>query len=196
MSPLAMLPLAAAAAATPSADAATQNELAHRFAGCIARSAAGEARAFLMMDSLSPGYNAALAAAINGPGAKCKKKAKGLTVGPAIFGGMIAEALLHARFQPTMAPDDLKVDPRTQRFTVQSVPDTLGLCTVAKAPAATAQLLATQPGSPAENRHVETLRTVVGTCVKPGTTVKASPPVLRSIVSLAAWRMVSAEKAR
>ena len=104
MSPLAMLPLAAAVAAAP----ADQNAAAHKFAACIARAAPGEARQFLMTDTMSASSTAALAAAINGPGEKCKKKAKGLTVGRAIFAGMIAEAMLHARFQPSMSVDDLK----------------------------------------------------------------------------------------
>ena len=192
MSPLAMLPLAAAVAAAP----ADQNAAAHKFAACIARAAPGEARQFLMTDTMSASSTAALAAAINGPGEKCKKKAKGLTVGRAIFAGMIAEAMLHARFQPSMSVDDLKVDPRTQRFPVQSAPDTVGLCAVAKAPAATSALIATQPGSLGESRQIEAIRTVAQGCMKPGATLKAGAPLLRSIVSLAAWRMVSAEKAR
>ena len=192
MSPLAMLSFAAVATAAP----IEQNEAAHKFASCIARAAPGEARQFLMMDTMSPSYSAALAAAINGPGEKCKKKAKGLTVGRAIFAGMIAEAMLHARFQPSMSVDDLKVDPRTQRFPVQSAPDTMGLCVVAKAPAATSALIASQPGSAAENRQIQAVRTVAQGCMKPGATLKAGAPLLRSMVSLAAWRMTSVEKAR
>jgi len=194
MSLLALLTLAAAAA--PGNATADQVATARKFAACIARSAPGEARAFLMVDSQNPAFGAGLAAAVNGSGQKCQKKAGDLSVGTAQFGGMIAEALLHARFQPTISLDDLKLDTQPQLPSFSSPGDILGLCVATKAPAAVAQLLGSEPGSAAETRQLEAIRPAVNSCLKAGTTIRGNPAAVRSMVSLAAWRVVFAEKAR
>jgi len=197
MSLLATLPLAAAAAAAaPGASNAARNEAAYKFAACLVKVAPAETRSLVMMDVRTSQYTQRLAGVIDGPAQKCKKKAEGLDFGAAMLGGMVAEVLLHSRFQPTIAVEDLKIDPRYRTAAPANADDSLGLCAVAKAPSAATQFLGTQMGSAGETRLAEVVRTAANSCIGPGSRIKASAAALRAMVSLAAWRSASSERAR
>ena len=191
-----LIPLLAAAAqaAAPTEQARKSMDSLHDFGACMVRAAPGEVNAMLVMDQQSPEYGAKLVAAMNGPAKRCQKKAKGFSVGSALFAGIMAESALRARFQPSVPTDMLGPDPRRQAIRARNDLETVGLCTVLSAPAASSRLIATAPTSVAEVKAIEALRPNVTGCLRKDAKMSVTPPVLRSVIALAAWRIVYAPR--
>lgn len=188
-----VLSLAAAAAAADPTDAI---EKPHRLAACLVRASPNEVRALLDIDPRTPVFGTRLGTLVNGHGQGCKKKAKNMTVGLGVFAGVLAEALLRARFQPDVPVEQLAPNPNRRAIPVRNSSETVAFCTLAKAPSASSKLIATPPGSAAEGRALDGLRPVITSCVPQGRPINAGAPLLRSIISLAAWRTIAAERTR
>ena len=195
MSLVGALILGAAAAAAPAAGSGDQALKAmralHGFGGCIVNAAPVAARELVVMDHQSAEYRAKLLAVLNGPGEGCQKKAKGLNIGSALLAGVMAEALLESQFQPDVPAERLGPDPQRQSIAARSDLELMALCTVLNAPKANSRLFGSDPGSAAEGKALSALKPTVNGCLKKGLNMNARPTAMRSLLALAAWRIVS-----
>lgn len=192
MSPLLPLSLAAAAAAPPVPGNQARYGL-HRFGECIVKANPAGVRELVVLDVRTPQYNAKLSEVVSGH-KRCLKKAAGLSTSTVNLGGVIAEALLSARFQPNIPAERLAPDPRRGTVPARGEAEALALCTALSAPEATSRLFATEPGSARETNAIEALRPAMRRCLKKDVPVSGDSVAMRSVLALAAWRIVSAPR--
>lgn len=193
-----LLLLAAAAAAAPATSPSEQGLKAmralHGFGECIVKAAPAGARELVVMDHQTAEYRAKLLAVLNGPGEDCQKKAKGLNIGSALLAGVMAEALLDSQFQPDVPAERLGADPQRQPIGARNELELMALCTVLNAPKVSSRLFASEPGSAVEGKALAALKPTVNGCLKKGANMNATPPAMRSLLALAAWRIVTTPK--
>jgi hypothetical protein len=187
VSPIVLLPLAAAASAAPDAVQAV-----HNFSACLVRKAPADAYGLLAIDVPGPVYMAKLQSAVKSH--RCLKKGASLRADGLLLAGTLAEALLETKFQPSIPPEQLGPDPQRALPAAQNERDAFGQCTVLRAPKAITSLFATAPATDRETRAFEALKPTMSSCLKRNQKLNDNHPALRSILALAAWRIVSAPR--
>lgn len=188
---VAYLVLASAAAATaakPTDDLAIQ--AVHNFGACIVREApTGAAEELVAMDFHSAEYREKLRAMARGH-ERCITPGWQLGSSELLVAGAMAEALLKSEVKPDEMPQRLSYNPARQVIKARSPTETMALCTALNAPQATARLLSTEPTTKEESQAVQTIGPVLGQCLKKDLKVELNKPGLRSLLALAAWRIV------
>jgi glucose-6-phosphate dehydrogenase assembly protein OpcA len=108
-----------------------------------------------------------------------------------LFAGSLAEALLKADVRRSQLPQRIAFDPQRAVIAARSPAEEMALCTVFEAPQATARLFETQPATSEEDRAVSHIVDVLPRCLKKQTQLTLNTPALRSLLALAAYRIVT-----
>ena len=193
-----LLAFAAAAAAQAPAGAPAANDLnpdpravevMQKYGTCVAWSAPGRAREALRMDFGDPASREALVRLTNSE-KYCLDRGS-LRFSPVLFAGAMAEALIEKEIKRSELPRRLAPDPLRETIAARSSAEAMALCTVLKAPDATAKLLATKPMTSEETQAMQPLGDVLMECLRKGMQLQMNKPALRSLLALAAWRIVT-----
>ncbi|ANY20736.1 hypothetical protein A6F68_02236 [Tsuneonella dongtanensis] len=165
-----------------------------QWAGCIARSHAGEATRVLTIDFKAPAYGRAMQM-LSQESKDCIRFRGTLRAGGLLFAGEMAEALLE---QPGEAPvarlARAAAGPATPSF---SFTDKVAICTVRSAPNDVADLFATARDSAEENAALQKVSAIMGLCAKAAEASKPlsiNPAGLRAMLATAAFRSVESSK--
>jgi hypothetical protein len=182
----------ALAASAQSSDLAIQ--AIHNFGACIVEQTPNGARELLAMDYSTKGYREKLRAIAKGHD-RCLIPGSRLGFDSSLlFAGALAEALLESARKSSELPVDLAYIPTRAPIQSHSDTETMALCAVMHAPEATADLLATEPATSEEKSAIGAVTAVLPECLTKGMTVNMNRPALRSLLALAAWRIVTAPK--
>jgi len=159
------------------------------FGRCVVEQTPRGAREVLAQDYRTSDYSAALKALAKGH-ARCLPNGR-LKFGGVLFAGSLAEALLRSDVGASRLPQQLAFDPVREPIAARSDGETMALCTVLKAPDATARLLTTAAASDPETGAMEAIAPVLGECLAKGAKVEMTKPAMRALLALAAWRIVT-----
>ena len=162
----------------------------HQFASCIVEETPRGAREALALDYRTEDYQDKLRAVARGHD-RCLVPGWEIRFSPVLGAGALAEALVKSDVKPTELPRRLAYDPTREVIAARSPTETMALCAVMKAPEATATLLATEPATPEETKAMRPLGTVLTDCLQKGMQLQMNKPALRSVLALAAWRIVT-----
>lgn len=188
-----LLALAAASASAPSTTLPVALGAIHDFGACVARQSPRAARNLLSTDFQTRGYRDKLHSLATG-NSRCVRPNWQLKSSNLLFAGAIAESLLATEVKPADLPARLGYDPARSALPSHSETETMALCTVMKAPKATVALLATEPATLDEHQAIVEISATLPQCVTKAMTVSLNPPALRSMLALAAWRIVEAPR--
>ena len=183
-----ILAFAAAAASQPN-DLSVQ--AVHNFGACVVRYTPRGAERVLAMDYRTDAYREALRRLGLGhdrcvtPGGRLKSQG-------VLLAGAMAEALLEAEVKEADLPKRLAFDPQRSRIEARGPTEAMALCTALHDPLGTAALFKTEPASRGEKEAVEALSPVLTDCLSKNVKLTVNMPALRSLLALAAWRIVSA----
>jgi hypothetical protein len=188
---IALLMATAAVAAPP----ATNDEAARRalnmMGNCIANQTPWTARAVLAMDYRTPEYQEKLKTLGTGVGGRCLRYRSRLSSSGVLLAGALAEGMLHSQYKKKELPLRIAYDPARALIEARSVGEEMALCTAMKAPQVTADLLQTEPSTPAEDERIAALGPVLGECLQQGAKVEMNKPAIRAMLALAAWRVAT-----
>jgi hypothetical protein len=185
-----VLALAALLAAEPDTVAI---QAVHNFGACVAGQTPRGAREVLALDFRSDEYQKKFRAMIKGHD-RCIPFDARLGTARLLFAGAMAEALIEFDVKAGELPQSLAFDPAREAIQARSPLEAMALCTVMKAPQATAKLFETEPATDEERQAMQPLGGVLGNCLKKDTKAELNKPALRSLLALAAWRIASAPK--
>ena len=188
-----MLLLALAAAAAPAPDPASIQSM-YAVGQCIATRSPQTAREVLAMDFRSSEYQRMLKAMGSGS-TPCLARGTDFRSSGLLFAGSIAEGLLKTEFKPTDLPADFAFDPARAPIEARNASEEMALCMVMRAPAQTAHLLQTAPASREEADAENQLAPLLSDCLRKGAKLELNRPAMRSLLALAAYRIVTAPKA-
>jgi len=188
-----ILLLALVAAAAPAPDPASIQSL-YDVGQCIATRSPQTAREVLAMDFRSSEYQRMLKAMGSGSAA-CMVRGTDFRSSGLLFAGSIAEGLLKTEFKPTDLPADFAFDPARAPIEARNASEEMALCMVMRAPAQTAHLLQTAPASRQEADAEDVLAPLLSDCLRKGAKLELNRPAMRSLLALAAYRIVTAPKA-
>jgi len=90
----------------------------------------------------------------------------------------------------------LAFEPSRPPLAARTEGEVMALCTVVQAPAQTAGLLSTGPGSREEAAATQALEPKLRDCLAKGSNARLNRPALRAVLALAAWRVASIAPAR
>lgn len=187
--------VAAAATAVPSntpEDMALQ--AVHNFGTCVVNRTPEGAREVLALDYNSAEYEKRMRRYIKGH-AYCMPFDGRMASSGVLFAGAVAEALLKNDVKPDQLAERLAFDPNRAAIAARGPAEAMALCTVMKAPDTTAKILGTQPATPDEIAAMKPLASVLPECLKKDMTLNLNKPALRSLLALAAYRIVTTPKA-
>ncbi|MDB5692272.1 MAG: hypothetical protein JWO81_1335 [Alphaproteobacteria bacterium] len=161
----------------------------HNFAACAVDRTPHGAEALLALDYRTREYRETLSRFAKGhedcaPGSE-------LAFSGIFFAGGIAERLLHNKGDAATVARLLAYDPARPALRARDENELTALCMDRQAPDQATALFATDPGSDAETAAFRALGPTLVSCVRAGRTVKLERPVLRAMLALAAWRLVS-----
>jgi hypothetical protein len=179
----------AAASARLSADDMSVKAL-HNFGKCVVERTPRGARELLEMDFRSPEYQKRLRAYAIGHD-YCIPFNGHLASSELLLAGALAEGLLKIEANPAELPGKLAFDPAREPIPARSETEAMALCTVLNAPQATAHLFDTEPATSEEITAMKPFGGVLGKCLKKDTKMTLNKPALRSLLALAAWRIVN-----
>jgi hypothetical protein len=182
----------AAAAAVSGSDAYSVQSL-HDLGACIVDQAPWLARDVLALDYRSPEY----AAKLKEIGAKpwrCPGRRGDFRSAGVLFAGSLAEAMINFEVKPRNLPARIAYDPSRQPIVARSPGEEMTLCTAFHAPEQTAALFRTQPATPQESKAEEALGPVMSQCLRKDLKVEMNRPAIRSMLALAAYRIVTTPK--
>jgi hypothetical protein len=111
---------------------------------------------------------------------------------PSLLAGAMAEALLKSDIKKEELPKRLAYDPARAPIQARNELEKMALCTVMQAPVATVRLFDTQPATGAEQAAMKPVSDALSDCLQKGTQVTLNGPGVRSLLALAAWRVVTA----
>jgi len=182
------LPLLVAAASLTQPNALATQAM-HNFGACVVREGTAGPRELLAMDFGTKEYQRKLRSLAKGHG-RC---APGSTIGfeGILFSGALAEALIEREVPSDSLAPRLAYDPARAPLAARSAAEEMALCTVLQAPKATAALFETQPATAAETEAMRPIGPVLTECLKKDMKVELNKPGLRSLLALAAYRIVS-----
>ena len=184
--------LALAAVAAPAPDPASIQSL-YEVGQCIATRSPQTAREVLAMDFQSSEYRRMLKAMGSGS-APCLVPGTDFRSSGLLFAGSIAEGLLKTEFKPADLAADFAFDPARAPIEARNDSEEMALCMVMRAPAQTAHLLQTAPASREEADAEDLLAPLLSDCLKKGAKLGLNRPAMRSLLALAAYRIVTAPK--
>jgi len=185
--------LAFAAAATGNMPENVAIQAVHNFGSCMVSRTPHGARKLLAMDYRAPDYQVRLRAYLKGH-ERCIPFNAAIGSREVLFAGSLAEALLKADVKRSQLPQRIAFDPRRAVIAARSPAEEMALCTVFEAPQATARLFETQPATSEEDRAVSPIVDVLPRCLKKQTQLKLNTPALRSLLALAAHRIVTSPR--
>jgi hypothetical protein len=161
----------------------------HNFAACAVDRTPHGAEALLALDFRTKEYRETL----NRFGQGHEDCAPGteLIFDGVFFAGGIAERLLQKKGDAATVARLLAYDPARPALRARDENELMALCMDRDAPGQATALFATQPGSDAETIAFRALGPTLVSCVRAGRTMKLTRPVLRAMMALAAWRIVS-----
>ena len=191
MSVLLALILAASAPPAKSEDYALK--AIHNFGACVVEKTPKGAEEVLAMDFNSKDYAVRLRELGKGHG-RCVMPAWRLQTSNVLFAGALAEGLLHSEVKPAALAQALSFDPSRAAIEARSETETMALCTVMESPQATSDLLQTEPATREEHDAMTHIVAVLPNCLKKDANLTLNPAGLRSILALAAWRIVDTPK--
>jgi hypothetical protein len=161
----------------------------HNFGACVVREGSAGPRELLAMDFGTKEHDRKLRSLAKGHG-RC---VPGSTIGfgGVLFSGALAEALVERDVPSESLASRLAYDPARAPLVARSVTEEMALCTVLKTPKATAALFETQPATAEETEAMRPIGPVLTECLKKDMKVELNKPGLRSLLALAAYRIVS-----
>lgn len=162
----------------------------HQFGSCIVEESPRGAREALALDYRTEEYQNKLRAVARGHD-RCLVPGWEIRFSPVLGAGALAEALVKFDVKPAELPRRLAYDPAREVIAARSPTEAMALCTVMKAPDATARLFATEPATPEETRAMQPLGPVLMDCLKKDVKLELNKPALRSVLALAAWRILA-----
>jgi hypothetical protein len=182
-----VLAFAAAAASQPD-DLSIQ--AVHNFGACVVAQTPQGAREALALDYRTAEYQRKLRAVGKGHG-RCVTPWGLLRSSRLLVAGAMAEALLKTDVREAELAKRLAFDAARPPIEARDATEAMALCSVLHGSAATADLLGTEPTSPEEKRAEEALTPILKQCLASNTELRLNRPALRSLLALAAWRIVS-----
>ena len=185
--------LATAALAVPSPSNEPENvaiQAVHNYGACVASRAPEGAKQVLAMDLASADYDKQFRRLMAGNN-YCIPFAARLGSSRLLFAGALAEAMLKAQVKPTELADRLAYDPARETIVARDAAEDMALCTAISAPKATVAVFATEPATSDEVKALQPLGPVLGECLKKDVKVQLNKPAVRSLLALAAWRIVN-----
>ena len=188
-----LLALAVAASGPPAKSDALALRAIHNFGACVVETTPQGAEQVLGMDFQTKDYQERLRALGKGHG-RCILPEWRLQSSGILFAGALAEAMVDKEVKPAELPQRLAFDPARAPIPARSETETMALCTAMEAPQATAELLQTEPASKDEHEAMARIAAVLPNCLKKDASLTMNPPALRSLLALAAWRIVEAPK--
>ena len=188
-----MILLLALAAAAPAPDPAAITSL-YQAGQCIAARSPQTAREVLAMDFHSSEYRRKLKAMGRGS-ESCLPPGTELRSAGMLFAGAIAEGLLKTELNRADLAADFAFDPARAPIEARNASEEMALCMVMRAPGQTANLLQTAPASREEADAEDLLAPLLSDCLRKGAKLELNRPAMRSLLALAAYRIVTAPKA-
>jgi hypothetical protein len=161
----------------------------HNFGACAVSRTPQGARELLASDYRAPDFQARMRAYLKGH-ARCMPFNGAIGSREVLFAGSLAEALLKADVKHSEWPRRFAFDPQREVIAARSPSEEMALCTVFEAPQATAELFDTEPATPEEDQAVNPLTQVLPRCLKKEMQLTLNKPALRSLLALAAYRIV------
>ena len=188
-----LLALIVAASAPPAKSEDYALKAIHNFGACVVEMTPKGAEEILDLDFTTKDYQERLRALGKGHG-RCMLPEWRMETSRVLFAGALAEGLIHSEVKPSELPAKLAFDPQRAAIAARSETETMALCTVMESPQATSELLATEPATKEEHEAMSRIVAVLPNCLKKDASLTLNPPALRSILALAAWRIVETPK--
>jgi hypothetical protein len=196
VTPVAAFAQGTAADQRPAASTPQDLRRLHEYAGCVAVAQRQRARDLLAMDYREPAYEAA-ARRLYGPEPGCwrrmnenDRRAVQLRFNARMFAGRMAERLLREDLRGSTLAARVAVDPNRPAIQARGEEDVMSLCTVREAPAQVAAIFATEPASREEAAAIGAVTPQIGQCLVAGARGEFNRPAIRSMLALAAYRLV------
>ena len=191
---VAVLIVAAAAAAAPDVPDDRSVRAMYAFGSCVVdRSRSGAVEQLLALDYRTDEYRDRLRAVVKGHD-RCLAPGWQLSASGVLLAGALAEAVLRSEVKADEVPGRLAYDPARRPLKARSPTEAMALCTALVAPQATARLLSTKPTSKPEREAMQAMGPVMASCLRKGAKLELNKPALRSVLALAAWRIVAIPK--
>jgi hypothetical protein len=165
-------------------------EAMHNFGACVVRMTPAGAEEVLAMDFRTDEYREKLSRLAKGHD-RCTRPRTELKFNGVLFAGAMAEALLEEPGRRVLtrlsAAEDLAAP-----VAARSPLEAMALCGVITRPAAVGRLLESDVASDKEAEAIEALSPTLSACLTGADKAELNAPAMRSIVALAAWRIVTA----
>jgi hypothetical protein len=165
-------------------------EAMHNFGACVVRMTPAGAEEVLAMDFRTDEYREKLSRLAKGHD-RCTRPRTELRFNGVLFAGAMAEALLEEPGRRVLtrlsAAEDLAAP-----VAARSPLEAMALCGVITRPAAVGRLLESDVASDKEAEAIEALSPTLSACLTGADKAELNVPAVRSIVALAAWRIVTA----
>ena len=187
---IALFALAAAAAPYANMPQDISIQAVHNFGECVVKRTPRGAREVLSLDYNSPEYDKELRSYIRGHD-YCMPFNGAISSREVLFAGALAEAMLKMDVRSSELPQRLAYDPQRQMIAARGPAEAMALCTDFAAPQVTVRIFQTEPATPEESAAMQPLGGVLTDCLKKGAQVTINKPALRSLLALAAWRIVN-----
>ena len=188
-----MIALVAFAAAVSGTNDARSLQSLQDMGTCIVDQTPWAAREVLALDYRSPEY-AEKMKTLGAQSGRCMAQPGVMRSGGVLFAGALAEALLKFEVKPRELPARIAFDPARPPITARSLGEEMTLCTAFRAPEQTAALLRTRPATEQETRAEEALAPVMAQCLRKDLKAEMNRPAIRSMLALAAYRIVTTPK--
>ena len=183
---------AAAAAADVPDDRAVR--AMYEFGSCVVdRARSGVVEQLLALDYRTDEYRNRLQAVMKGHD-RCLAPGWQLSASRVLIAGALAEAVLRSEVKADEVPGRLAYDPARRPIKARSPTEAMALCTALVAPQATARLLSTKPTSKQEREAMQAIGPAMASCLRKDAKLALNKPALRSLLALAAWRIVTTPK--
>jgi hypothetical protein len=167
-------------------------EAMQNFGACVVQMTPAGAEEVLAMDFRTDGYREELRRLAKGHD-RCTRARTELKFNGVLFAGAMAEALLEQPGRRVLTRLSV-ADDLTAPITARSSLEAMALCSVATRPAAVGRLLESEVASKQEAEAMEALSPTMAACLAGADKAELNAPAVRSLVALAAWRIVSEAK--
>jgi hypothetical protein len=167
-------------------------EAMQNFGACVVRLTPAGAEDVLAMDYRTDAYREKLARLAKGHD-RCTRPRTELRFNGVLFAGAMAEALLKEPGKRVLTRLSLAEDIAVP-IAARSPLEAMALCGVMTRPAAVGRLLESDVASDEEAEAIETLSPTLDGCLSGADQAELNRPGLRSVMALAAWRIVSEPK--
>ena len=107
-----------------------------------------------------------------------------------MFAGSLAEAMLRSDLAGAGLAERVAFDTARAPLAARNEEEMMSLCTLRAAPGEAASIFATLPASPEEAAAIRTVTPRLAACLAAGATGEFNRPAIRSMLALAAYRLV------